>query len=145
MKEFTKLSYEEKLMILEWRNHSNISQFMINKKVNLNEHLNFIDSLKTNKSKKYFLVDDIGVIYFSNITNEKTDIGLYKNPDKKKVGSKLMNEIINYGFNEIKLKKLILYVYENNIKAINLYKKFSFKEVDKKENIIKMELINETL
>jgi UDP-4-amino-4,6-dideoxy-N-acetyl-beta-L-altrosamine N-acetyltransferase len=85
------------------------------------------------------------VIYFSNITNEKTDIGLYKNPDKKKVGSKLMNEIINYGFNEIKLKKLILYVYENNIKAINLYKKFSFKEVDKKENIIKMELINETL
>jgi UDP-4-amino-4,6-dideoxy-N-acetyl-beta-L-altrosamine N-acetyltransferase len=145
MKEFTKLSYEEKLMILEWRNHSNISQFMINKKVNLNEHLNFIDSLKTNKSKKYFLVDDIGVIYFSNITNEKTDIGLYKNSDKKKVGSKLMNEIINYGFNEIKLKKLILYVYENNIKAINLYKKFSFKEVDKKENIIKMELINETL
>jgi UDP-4-amino-4,6-dideoxy-N-acetyl-beta-L-altrosamine N-acetyltransferase len=143
LKEFIKLSYDEKLMILEWRNHPEISQFMINKKVNLNEHLNFIDSLKNNKTKKYFLVDDIGVIDFSNITNEKADIGLYKNPNKQKVGSKLMDEIINYGFNKLELKKLILYVYENNIKAINLYKKFDFKESDKKNNLIKMELTNE--
>jgi UDP-4-amino-4,6-dideoxy-N-acetyl-beta-L-altrosamine N-acetyltransferase len=130
-------------MILKWRNHPEISQFMINKKVELNEHLNFIDSLKENKTKKYFLVDDIGVIDFNNITDEKADIGLYKNPSKQKVGSKLMNELINYGFNELKLKKLILYVYENNEKAINLYQKFNFKEVDKKDNLIKMELINE--
>jgi UDP-4-amino-4,6-dideoxy-N-acetyl-beta-L-altrosamine N-acetyltransferase len=143
LQEFTKLSYKEKLMILKWRNHPEISQFMINKKVELNEHLNFIDSLKENKTKKYFLVDDIGVIDFNNITDEKADIGLYKNPSKQKVGSKLMNELINYGFNELKLKKLILYVYENNEKAINLYQKFNFKEVDKKDNLIKMELINE--
>jgi UDP-4-amino-4,6-dideoxy-N-acetyl-beta-L-altrosamine N-acetyltransferase len=143
LKEFTKLSYEEKLMILEWRNHSETSKFMINKKVELNEHLNFINSLKENKTKKYFLVDDVGVIDFNNITAEKADIGLYKNPSKQKVGSKLMSEIINYGFNELKLKKLVLYVYENNKKAINLYKKFNFKEIDKKDNLLKMELMNE--
>jgi aminopeptidase-like protein len=88
---------------------------------------------------------DIGVIDFTNIRNEKAEIGLYKNPSKQKVGFKLMSEIINYGFNELKLKKLILYVYENNKRAINLYKKFNFKEVDKKNDLIKMELINETL
>ena len=70
------------------------------------------------------MIDDIGVIDFTNITDKKADIGLYKNPNKQKVGSVLMKHLINYGFNVLGLEKLILYVYENNQKAINLYKKF---------------------
>jgi UDP-4-amino-4,6-dideoxy-N-acetyl-beta-L-altrosamine N-acetyltransferase len=143
LKNFIQLNYDEKLMILEWRNHSEISKFMINKKVELKEHLNFINSLKENKTKLYFLVDDIGVIDFTNITDKKADIGLYKNPNKQKVGSVLMRYIIDYGFNVLGLEKLVLYVYENNQKAINLYKKFNFKIVDKKDNLLKMELLNE--
>ena len=143
LKNFIQLNYDEKLMILEWRNHSETSKFMINKKVELKEHLNFINSLKENKTKLYFLVDDIGVIDFTNITDKKADIGLYKNPNKQKVGSVLMRYIIDYGFNVLGLEKLVLYVYENNQKAINLYKKFNFKIVDKKDNLLKMELLNE--
>jgi len=143
LKNFIQLDYDEKLMILEWRNHSETSKFMINKKVELKEHLNFINSLKENKTKLYFLVDDIGVIDFTNITDKKADIGLYKNPNKQKVGSVLMKHLINYGFNVLGLEKLILYVYENNQKAVNLYKKFNFKIVDKKDNLLKMELLNE--
>ena len=143
LKNFIQLDYDEKLMILEWRNHSEISKFMINKKIKLKEHLNFINSLKENKTKLYFLVDDIGVIDFTNITDKKADIGLYKNPNKQKVGSVLMKHIIDYGFNVLGLEKLVLYVYENNQKAINLYKKFNFKIVDKKDNLLKMELLNE--
>jgi UDP-4-amino-4,6-dideoxy-N-acetyl-beta-L-altrosamine N-acetyltransferase len=142
LKNFIQLNYDEKLMILEWRNHSETSKFMINKKVELKEHLNFINSLKENKTKLYFLVDDIGVVDFINITDKKADIGLYKNPNKQKVGSVLMKHIIDYGFNVLKLEKLILYVYKNNQKAINLYKKFNFKIVDKKDNLLKMELLN---
>ena len=142
LKNFIQLDYDEKLMILEWRNHSETSKFMINKKVELKEHLNFINSLKENKTKLYFLVDDIGVVDFINITDKKADIGLYKNPNKQKVGSVLMKHIIDYGFNVLKLEKLILYVYKNNQKAINLYKKFNFKIVDKKDNLLKMELLN---
>ncbi len=142
LKNFIQLDYDEKLMILEWRNHSETSKFMINKKIELKEHLNFINSLKENKTKLYFLVDDIGVIDFTNITDKKADIGLYKNPNKQKVGSILMKHIIAYGFNVVGLEKLILYVYENNQKAINLYKKFNFKIVDKKDNLLKMELLN---
>ena len=142
LKNFIQLNYDEKLMILEWRNHSETSKFMINKKVELKEHLNFINSLKENKTKLYFLVDDIGVIDFTNITDKKADIGLYKNPNKQKVGSVLMKHIIDYGFNVLGLEKLILYVYKNNQKAINLYKKFNFKIVNKKDNLLKMELLN---
>ena len=142
LKNFIQLNYDEKLMILEWRNHPSISKWMINKKVKLKEHLNFINSLKENKTKLYFLVDDIGVVDFINITDKKADIGLYKNPNKQKVGSVLMKHIIDYGFNVLKLEKLILYVYKNNQKAINLYKKFNFKIVDKKDNLLKMELLN---
>ena len=142
LKNFIQLNYDEKLIILEWRNHSETSKFMINKKVDLEEHLNFINSLKENKTKLYFLVDDIGVIDFINITDKKADIGLYKNPNKQKVGSILMKHIVDYGFNGLKLEKLILYVYKNNQKAINLYKKFNFKIVDKKDNLLKMELLN---
>ena len=143
LKNFIQLNYDEKLMILEWRNHSETSKFMINKKVDLEEHLNFINSLKENKTKLYFLVDDIGVIDFTNITDKKADIGLYKNPNKQKVGSVLMKHIVDYGFNVLGLEKLVLYVYEDNQKAINLYKKFNFKIVDKKDNLLKMELLNE--
>jgi UDP-4-amino-4,6-dideoxy-N-acetyl-beta-L-altrosamine N-acetyltransferase len=143
LKNFIQLNYDEKLMILEWRNHSETSKFMLNKKIELKEHLDFINSLKENKTKLYFLIDDIGVIDFTNITDKKADIGLYKNPNKQKVGSVLMKHLINYGFNVLGLEKLILYVYENNQKAINLYKKFNFKIADKKDNLLKMELLNE--
>ena len=54
LKNFIQLNYDEKLMILEWRNHSETSKFMLNKKIELKEHLDFINSLKENKTKLYF-------------------------------------------------------------------------------------------
>jgi UDP-4-amino-4,6-dideoxy-N-acetyl-beta-L-altrosamine N-acetyltransferase len=142
MKEFTKLTEKEKIMVLNWRNHPEISRFMINKKIGIKEHFRFIESLKKDKSKKYFLVNDIGVVYFNDIKNDMAVVGLYKNPDKNKVGKKLMEKLIDYGFNELRLKRLILYVFEDNTKAINLYKKFNFKKIKQLNNLIKMELIN---
>ena len=51
-----------------------------------------------------------------------------------------MEFALKYAFEVLKTKKIVLFVYENNKKAINLYKKFGFKTVDKKDNLIKMEL-----
>ena len=141
IKKFQNLSNEEKIEVLEWRNDKSIREFMYDKEsISLENHLNFIDNL--DNSKVYLKVDDLGVINF-RIKNNFAEIGLHKNPNKQKVGSKLMKTLIDYGFNVLKLDKLILYVFENNIKAINLYKKFGFIEVDKKDNLIKMELKNE--
>ena len=111
--------------------------------ISLQNHLNFIDNMP--KNRIYLKAGDLGVINFK-IINDTAELGLHKNPDKKKVGNILLNEAIEYAFNKLKAKKIVLYVFEDNLKAINLYKKFGFRTVDKKNNLIKMELIkNEEL
>ena len=108
--------------------------------ISLKNHLKFIDSL--DEKRIYLKIDDLGVINFKIFKNY-VELGIHKNPNKQKVGSKLLKTAIEYAFNELQAKKIILYVFENNIKAINLYRKFGFKEIDKQKNIIKMELKNE--
>ncbi len=137
---FQDLSLEEKKEVLKWRNHPEIRKWMLDKKeISLENHLKFIQNLPENRI--YLKVGDLGVINFK-IINDMAELGLHKNPAKTKVGKILLNEAINYAFNNLNIKKIILYVLEDNIKAINLYKKFGFKEIDKKDNIIKMELRN---
>ena len=112
---------------------------MYNKnKISLKEHLNFIQKL--DKNKIYLKIDELGVVNFK-VFDKYVEFGIHKNPNKQKVGNKLLEIGLKEAF---KYKdKIILYVFENNVKAINLYKKFGFIEVDKKDNLIKMELKNE--
>jgi len=143
LKNFIKLSYDEKLMVLSWRNNLRIRKNMYsNKIINVKNHLNFIKNLVDDKENKYFLLDDIGVIYFNNIANEKAEIGLYSNPEKYGVGDILMKYILSFNF-----EYLYLEVLETNKKAVDLYLKYNFKIKNKKLNknkkIICMELKNE--
>ena len=143
MKNFVDLNLNEHKEVLNWRNHPEIRKWMYNKKeILLKEHLNFIETLKKDKHRLYFKIDDLGVINYK-ISNKSAEIGLHKNPNKKKVGKILMKKLIEYGFNKLNLTKLVLYVYKDNLKAINLYKKFGFIETDRKDKLIKMELTNE--
>ena len=103
IKNFLDLSLEEHKTILNWRNNKSISKWMIKKQISLKEHLSFIENLK-NSNKRYFLLEDIGVVYFT-IYKDFIEIGLYKNPNKQKVGKKLLEFAINYAFNELKAKK----------------------------------------
>ncbi|ADN08186.1 UDP-4-amino-4,6-dideoxy-N-acetyl-beta-L-altrosamine N-acetyltransferase [Sulfurimonas autotrophica] len=153
---FIELNEDTQLKILTWRNHPTIKKWMYtDDNILLDNHLNFISSLKSTKDKQYFVVDkdeqQIGVIYFTNIdTNKKEcEFGLYANPFEKiaGVGSILEKLCIEYAFDILKLKKLKLEVFSNNKKALNLYKKFNFKEIGKKivnnKDVICMELKNE--
>ncbi len=142
-KKFQDLSLEEKKEVLNWRNHPEIRKWMYNKeKIPLENHLKFIESLKEKPNKIYLKVDNLGVVNFEIFKNY-VDIGIHKNPNKQQVGKRLLEFAINYAFNELKAQKIVLYVFEDNVKAINLYKKFGFKKTDKKDNLFKMELINE--
>jgi UDP-4-amino-4,6-dideoxy-N-acetyl-beta-L-altrosamine N-acetyltransferase len=140
---FQDLSLKEKKDVLEWRNHYDIRKYMYNKEIiSLENHLQFIESLKKNKNKIYLKIGDLGVVNFQ-IKNKIVEIGIHKNPNKQKVGTQLMKIAIDYAFDVLKAEKITLFVYENNKKAIHLYKKFDFKIVDKKDNLLKMELLNE--
>ena len=149
---FIDLTLKEKKMILLWRNHPKIKQSMYNNKnISLKNHLSFIDALKYKNDKLYFLVKKgskyIGVIDFTNIAKDTSEFGLYSNIYLRGVGRLLLNTICEYGFNTLKLNKLIAEVFQKNKKAIHLYNKFNFKEVSKKivneKEVICMELSSE--
>ena len=149
---FTDLSLEQKKMILEWRNHSNIKKWMYNQEdISLENHLKFIDSLKSNKDKLYFLLKEsgecIGVIDFYNFKDNSCDIGLYQNPNLKGRGQNIMNTICKYAFGYLNLRNIFAEVIISNTKAYDLYHQFGFKIVKElninEYNIYRMELIND--
>lgn len=153
---FTDLTLEEKKMVLLWRNHPTIKQWMYNSDdILLENHFNFIETLKNCTDKLYFLVkrgdDYVGVIDFTNINKESksSEFGLYSNPFLKIAGiGRILEEIsIVYAFQTLKVSMLKLEVFSDNAQVINLHKKFNFKEITKKivnnREVICMELKNE--
>ena len=151
---FIYLSLDEKKMILAWRNHPNIRQWMFtNESISLEDHLKYIDSLTTKNDRSYFLIkrasQPIGVIDFTNIDHitKTAEFGLYANPALRGIGNQLMMSILEYAFNTLGLKKLIAEVFEENHAAIKLYKRHNFKEATIKQvnnrKVIHMELDNE--
>ncbi len=147
---FIDLSFDEKVEVLSWRNHPSIRKWMFDKEpIDLENHISYIESLKEKNDRVYFVVKQygqaVGVIDLTNINlnSLEAEIGLYAKPMLKGVGSLLMQKILEYGFNELKLKKLVAKVLEDNFSAIQLYEKFDFKQVDKQDSLIVMEKIDE--
>ncbi|NOR55562.1 MAG: UDP-2,4-diacetamido-2,4,6-trideoxy-beta-L-altropyranose hydrolase [Sulfurovum sp.] len=151
---FINLSLEEKKMVLAWRNHPNVRKWMFSQEtISLDNHLNYINSLHSIEDSVYFLVKEgaqaIGVIDFTSIDYEKRNakFGIYSNPDLMGVGSFLMRKIIDYGFNILKVETLVSEVFEDNISAIKLYKRYDFRNTMTKQvnnrDVIYMELDNE--
>lgn len=148
---FTDLTLDEKKMVLSWRNHPSVREWMYNSAdILLENHLEFIESLKNSADKLYFLVkqerDYLGVIDFTNIDKERAscEIGLYANVELKGVGTSLLNTICEYAFKSLNLNKLIAEAFAENKKAISLYERFNFKYNMKKilntKEVICMEL-----
>ncbi len=148
--DFTKLTENEKRVVLSWRNHPEVRKWMFNKnEIPLYEHLDFIESLKKRADRLYYLVkkrkESIGVVDFTDIDYEKkrAHIGLYTDPSLKGTGKILMETIIRHAFEKMRLKTLIAEVLEENKRAVALYRKFGFKEIEKERQVIRMELKNE--
>ncbi len=133
---FTHVSAEEKKLILKWRNHEDVRKWMINKNIISNaEHNAYMSSLADNHKKMCFIIKDetnyLGVVEFDeiNLDNGTAYFGLNSNPDNNRMGiGKILEEISVYlSKQHIGLKKLMLYVYIDNQRAINLYEKSGFK------------------
>jgi len=139
---FTDLTDEQILMILRWRNDERIAKFMKNKSVSEQEHRNFISNLKNDETKRYFLVkedsDYISVIDFVDIAADSCEFGIYANPELK--GKILMQTIAEYAAKTLKVGELKSCAYNENEKAIALYRKFGFEIYGRDEQMSYMSL-----
>ena len=150
----TNLSLKDKQMVLKWRNHKRVRQWMFSHQpISTDEHLNYIDSLYHCQDKLYFLVKQqglaIGVIDFTHINYQTntTEFGLYANPALKRMGDLLLQTLINYAFDDLKIHILRSTVFIQNHTAIKLYQRFDFIqrsiEVIHHQQVICMELTHE--
>jgi len=126
----------DKKMVLEWRNHPSIKKWMFSQEIiNLESHLDYISTLETRKDKVYLLVKQnsqaIGVIDFTNIDykNKRAEIGIYANPNIKGVGNILMENIVRYASDVLKVDTLVSEVFEDNMPAISLYRRYHFRDI----------------
>lgn len=134
--DFTTLNPQLLTMVLAWRNHSDIRRWMLHSdEIPMENHLQFVESLKNRADKRYFLVQredsDIGVIDFTDITETTAEIGIYSNPELRGVGEALMRALIEYGFTTLKVTTLIASVFADNERAKYLYEKFDFTETNR--------------
>lgn len=134
--DFTTLDAKRLTVVLAWRNHPDVRQWMLNtNEISSEEHFHFVESLKQRSDKRYFLVqregESIGVIDFTDITQNSAEIGIYANPQMRGIGEALMNALIGYAFVTLKVKTLIATVFADNERAKHLYEKFDFTETNR--------------
>lgn len=134
---FTNLDEKEKEMILRWRNSEEIRRWMFTDHIiSLEEHLRFIDSLRNDNKNFYFLAkrasEYLGIISLTRVDlrNRNAYLGIYANPEKKiaGAGSMLGETLLKLAFDVVKLHTLKLEVFEDNERAIALYRKLGFSE-----------------
>ena len=134
---FTNLNEKEREMVLRWRNNEEIRKWMFTDQIiSLEEHLEFIGSLRRDSRNFYFLVkrasEYLGVMCLTRVDlrNRNAYLGIYVNPEKKisGVGSVLGEILLKLAFDVTKLHTLKLEVFEDNERAIALYKRLGFVE-----------------
>jgi len=151
---FIDLNISQKKRVLQWRNHASVREWMLNHEpIPLENHLNFIESLRHSTTDRYFMVvkqeDEIGVFYLNHIAGGQCEIGLYANPYNhiQGAGTLLLNVALSHAFKTLGLERVCLEVLDNNKRAIGLYTKFHFQKTGthqhKEQVLLTMELTRE--
>ena len=133
-------------LVRNWRNNKKISRYMYtNHQINREEHMNWINKLKTNNTAKAWIIKydekPIGLATLSDIDYQSkiTDWGFYIANESyrgKGLGEKSLKKLMKIVFDEMKFKTMNTKVLDNNPVAMNLYEKLGFKKTD---------ILNETL
>ncbi len=114
--------------------------------IELNEHLDWINRLKTDKKQIVFVIldekdDPLGVVSVNAIDQlqEKTDWAYYLTENARGgLGSAIEYAFIDFVFNNLDMQKLNCEVIEGNDSVVKLHKKFLFKDEGlRSSNIIK--------
>jgi len=136
---YVHLPKNELLKVLSWRNLYR-HQFVNTEPISVEKHLKYVDRLKRDYTKLYWLVKNkeglpLGCINLNPIDWEKREayLGIFKNPNLGKVGFTLLSLLIDISKHIFQLRKLKLEVLSSNERAINLYLKMHFVKVGEKK------------
>jgi UDP-4-amino-4,6-dideoxy-N-acetyl-beta-L-altrosamine N-acetyltransferase len=120
-------------MVLAWRNHSSVSQYMFTQhKIGLDEHRAWFSRVSDDKSFQLFIVQEerepIGFVQLASVNlGGISDWGFYIRPDAPKgCGVKLGWTALNYAFKVLGLHKVCGKVIEKNTASINFHIKMGF-------------------
>jgi UDP-4-amino-4,6-dideoxy-N-acetyl-beta-L-altrosamine N-acetyltransferase len=132
-KNFVDMDSDEVSLVWRWRNNPDIRKwsYTIEEK-SLDDHINFIESLRSGNDKKYWLVyrsgTPIGVFSLVNIKKKTAELGLYIGPTfhLKFFMVEFVYNTLLFIFEEIKIRELYGYVKIDNNAANALDDFFGF-------------------
>ena len=146
-----RLNNELKEKVRRWRNKEGIRKLMLTQHViSQKEHSEWIENLKHRNDWKFWVVfvgnTSIGSANLQNINYRElsSEWGFYIGEDTYKgkgFGKCILFKLLEIFFDEMELENLFTKTLSKNFVALNLYKKFRFKEIDRlpfkgKEKII---------
>ena len=155
LRNYSNLDSNNSAFALNMRNHPQIKKWMYNQSsISKKEHLEFVESLKSDMSQRYFLIEwknnIIGSINFSKIDFcNSVEFGLYVNPflQSKGMGRILEAAVSYYAFNELGVQKIKLKVLSDNKRAIDFYNACGFEFTgtgkESQQDVLHMEKRNE--
>ncbi|ARJ56930.1 UDP-4-amino-4,6-dideoxy-N-acetyl-beta-L-altrosamine N-acetyltransferase [Campylobacter cuniculorum] len=122
--------------ILNYRNDPRINaNFYTRHTIGFKEHCAFVESLRGNLCKEYFVLRFhqrfLGSINFTK-SKERAEFGFFGNPDISGMGRTLEQVSLFYAFYVLRVQELCLEVFSHNKQVINLHKKFGFQVVGEK-------------
>lgn len=145
---FVNLSDDEKEMVLGWRNSEDIRKWMFsNHLISASEHMNFIERLKNDDSRFYWLFridgspEGVGSFQDVDFTVMTGNLGIYS--VKKGAGKLIMKYLLYLWFDVMGMLVLTCELLSNNIKASEFYKLFGFKESGGEKDALRMSLTRE--
>ena len=131
----------------------NVAKFIGDRRELLTEQqeMDYIKDKMDNKATMFSMLEKgtdrfIGNIEFFNRVFEEAEwgIAITASMQNKGYGKEALKRSVEYGFNELGLTRIYLGVYADNPRAINVYESCGFKEYDRNDVDVFMEINKET-
>ena len=147
---YTELNKENTEKVLEYRNQEDVRKWMINDgEISLENHLNFINTLRKSADKHYFAAIRnnvlIGGISIIDCTSNNCTVGLFLGKKFRGNGTELAYFSQLYVFNHLKLEEIIIKVHIDNKKAIDYNVFLGFKLYEVKDLWLCFRLLNKKI
>lgn len=136
---FRPITFEDTDLILKWRNREEVKRnFIYRKSITREDHLEWFDhKVKTGSVIQFIIYEKqentpIGSVYFRDVDSiaRKAEYGIFIGEPSARgmgFGSETAERMVRHFFEDMRFHKLSLRVLENNLPAINSYKRAGFK------------------